>query len=271
MEEQLSRPASRSSTFASLVVQELRAAGRRPQFLALAALVVLVAPVSGMLSLGGAAYDHWVSYFTTMFDWVGLAYPLVVALLTQPRLLDEWANSYASYTRTRLRPARYFWMKALTSAVIAAVVFLAMTLTCFAVARATYTDHGYGVPLAGAIESRYPLSQLWAVSPALYVIGFSAWVALVTAAVAIWCTLLTAVIANRFVALAAPPVLWFLANFGMAVLGLEELSLPPFRFQITQQPIWTEFAGLGAIVLFSTALGVVIRRRDYLTPGIVRE
>ena len=252
-----------------LVCQELRSAVRRPQFGVVAIVLVLIGPVSGLAILGSSALDHWMTYFTSMFDWVGLVYPLAVALLTQPRLLDEWSNTYVLSTRTRVSPGRYFAAKVITSALLAAGVFLVMTLVAFAAARLTYTDHGYGVPLVGPIEDRFPLSQLWGISPMLYVIGFSLWVAVVSAAVAVVCTLLSAVIGNRFVALAAPLILWFIANFGLAVLDWEELALPPFRFHIIQQPVWTEFAGLGLIVLVAAVLYGLVRRNGYLSAGIV--
>ncbi|MBZ2199717.1 hypothetical protein [Occultella gossypii] len=259
-----------AGTLRRLVITDLRRSARRPQLLAMAALLVVVPPISGILALPGYAFDHWMSYFTVMSDSIGLIFPLVVALLTQLRLQDEWSNTWALTTRTRTGARAYFASRVLVSAVLAAGVFGVQTIVCFAVARATYTDHGYGVPLAGQIEGRFPFSQLWAVSPALYVLVFCLWVAFVAGTVAAWCTLLTAVIGNKFVALAAPLVLWFMANFGLAVLRLEAFSLPPFRFHITQQPIWTELAGWAAIAVVTAGLSVFVDRRDYQTPGIVR-
>lgn len=253
-----------------IVSNDLRASFRRPQVITVALLIITLAPVSAMVSLPSYAFDHWMSYFTVMFDWVGLTFPLLVVLLSQVRLLDEWSNTYALLTRTRVGARTYFGSRLLVSALIAAAVFFVLTLVCFAVAWSTYTDHGYGVPLAGPIESRFPFSQLWAVSPVVYILVFSVWVALVSGTVAVVCTLLTAVIGNKFVAMVAPLVLWFITNFGLAVVGLEEFSLPPFRFFITQQPIWTEFAGWAAILLAAMGLYAFVRRHDYQTAGIVR-
>ena len=253
-----------------LVGNDLRASVRRPQVIVVALLIIVIPPVSGVMALPGYALDHWMPYFTLMFDGVGLAFPLLVALLSQLRLLDEWSNTYALLTRTRVNPAIYFTSRLLVSALLAAAVFFVMTLACFAVARLTYTDHGYGVPSQGPIESRFPFSQLWAISPGLYVLVFSLWVAWVAGTVAAWCTLLTAVIGNKFLALAAPLVLWLGMNFVLAVLGLEALSLPPFRFHITQQPIWTELVGWAVIALIAAGLHVFVQRRDYQTVGITR-
>ncbi|WP_448072405.1 hypothetical protein [Georgenia yuyongxinii] len=209
-------------------------------------------------------------YLTLMFDTVALPFPLIVALLSQPRILDEWSNTYALLTRTRVNRSTYFASRVLVSSLLAASVFFVMTIVSFAVARLTYTDHGYDVPSLGPIESRFDLSQFWAISPVVYVIVFSLWAALVAGTVGAWSTLLTAVMGNKFMALAAPLVVWFVANFVLAVLGLEEFSLPPFRFHISQQPIWTAIVGWAAIVLATAGLYVYVRRRDYQTPGIVR-
>lgn len=252
------------------LLDELRASIRRPQFVVVAALIVIVPPVSGVASLSGYALDHWMSYATIMFDGLGLLFPLLVTLLTQPRLLDEWSNTYANSVRTRVAPAQYFRTKVASSAILAGAVFLTATALSLLVARLTYTDHGYGVASAGPIETRFPLSQLWALSPALYVIALCLWVGLVAASVGIWCTLLTALVSNRFVALVAPLVLWTAVQFGLAVIGLEELSLPPFRFHLIQQPIWTEFVGLIAITVASAAMLYIVRKSDYQSPGIVR-
>lgn len=252
------------------VGNDLRASIRRPQVIVIALLIILVPPVSGVMALPGYALDHWMPYFTLMLDVVALPFPLLVALLTQPRLLDEWSNTYALLIRTRVNPSTYFASRMLVSALLAAAVFFVMILVCFAVARFTYTDHGYDVPSLGPIESRFDFSQLWAISPAVYAVVFSLWVALVAGTVGAWCTLLTAVIGNKFVALATPLMLWFIVNFILAVLGFEELSLPPFRFHISQQPIWTDLLGWVAIALMTAGLYVFVRRRDFQTSGLVR-
>ncbi|WP_163544871.1 hypothetical protein [Occultella kanbiaonis] len=210
------------------------------------------------------------SLFSLMFNGVGLLFPLLVTLLTQPRLLDEWSNSYALQVWTRVTPQSYFLSKALGAASVASGVFFALTAVSFGLARLTYTDNGYQVPLAGAIEFRFPLSQLWGVSPALYIVAYCVWVALVAGAVAILSTLLTAVTSNKFVALAAPFILWTGVNFALAVLRLEAFSLPPFRFQITQQPVWTEVVGLCGIVLAIMMLYRFVHGQRYQTAGIVR-
>lgn len=254
----------------SLVREELRAAVRRPQFFVVVGLIVIVVFWSGFSALASSALDHWTEHFTGMFSWFTLIYPLAIALLTQPPLLDEWSNTYALSTRTRVSLGRYFASKVVAAAVLAAALFLALTLVCFLVAKLTYTDHGYGVPLAAPIETRFPFSQLWAVSPALYVVVFSLWVSLVSATVAAWCTLLTAVIANKFAALAAPLLLWLATNVVLTVLGAEELKLPPYRFDITQQPIWTELAGWVALLASTAVLWLFVRRRQYQSAGIVR-
>jgi len=251
------------------VSNDVRASLRRPHIIVLALLLVVVPPISGIAVLPGYALDHWMSYFTLMIDAVALPFPLLVTLLTQPRLLDEWSNTYALSTRTRANPATYFASRVLTSALLAAAVFFVMTLGCFVVARLTFTDHD-DVPLVGPIESRFDLSQFWTISPGVYVIVYTLWVALVAGTVGAWCTLLTAVIGNKFVALAAPLVLWFVANFALAVFGLEAFSLPPFRFHIQQQPIWTDVLGWVAIALATAGLYFFVHRRDYQTTGIVR-
>lgn len=253
-----------------LIADYLRTSYRRPQVAVVALLIVVIPPVLGIISAPAYSFDHWMSYFTVMFDGVGLIFPLLVALLTQPKLLDEWSNTYALATRLRVAPAAYFGVRVIVSGILASVVFFALTAVCFAAARLTYIHPGPEVPLVAPVETRYQLSQLWALSPVLYMVVFCLWVALVAGTVAVACTLFTAVISNKFVALAAPLILWFLANFGLAVLRLEAFALPPFRFHIRQQPVWTEIAGWAAILLVVGALYAFVHRRDYQTAGIVR-
>ena len=269
MAEQL-KAATAGRTAPWLIGDDLRAVLRRPHFVVLSVVIIAAPPVSGVVSLPGYAFDHWMSYFTVMVDWVALTFPLLVTLLTQPRLLDEWSNTYAALTRPRVSAADYFRARVLVSGVLAAAVFFAMTVVCFVVARLTFTDHGYGTALVAPIEGRFPLSQIWGIQPILYPVVFSAWVAVVAGTVGAWCTLVTAVVSNKFVALAAPFVLWLAADFALAVLGQEELSLPPFRFHIKQQPVWTEFVGWAAIAVVTVGLWAFVRRRDYRSAGIVR-
>lgn len=251
-------------------VDDVRASARRPHVIVLSILIIVVPSISGLLARGGYALDHWMSYFTIMLDLVALPFPLLVALLTQPRLLDEWSNTFALSVRTRQSPSQYVASRILASGVLAGAVFLAMTLLSFLVARLTFSDHGYDIPSLGPIETRFDMSQLWALSPGFYVVTYSLWVGMVAATVGAWCTLLTALIANKFVALAAPMLLWFGGNFVLAVIGLEELAFPPFRFHISQQPLWDDLAGW--LVILATIAGMywIVRRRDFQTTGIVR-
>lgn len=253
-----------------LIIDDIRVSVRRPQMVVAALLILVVPPVSGYVSLPAYAFSHWTAYFTVMIDAVALIFPLLITLITQPRLLDEWSNSYALATRQRVEPARYFGARVAAWAILAAVVFLVLTIVCFAVARWTYSYPSPEGPPGVLVETRYQFSQLWAVSPALYLVVYCLWVALVSGTVAAVCTLITAVVGNKFVALAAPFVLWSLTDFGLAVLDLAALSLPPFRFHIKQQPIWTEFAGWALILIVLGALYLYVHRRDYQTAGIVR-
>lgn len=252
-----------------LICDDLRASIRRPQVVALTVLLWVAPALLAYLSLPSYALDHWTSYFSIMLDWVALFFPLLVSLLTQIRLVDEWSNTYALATRTRVRPTTYFASRVLTSALLSSGTFLAMTLVCFVVARLTFTNHGLDVPLVAPIEDRYSFSQLWARSPLLWVVTYSAWVAVVAGAVGAWCTVLTALIGNRFVAVVAPLVLWIGATLALEAAGLDYLGLPPFRFNITQQPVWTEFPAMVGICLVTAALYLAVRRREFQTPGIV--
>lgn len=253
-----------------LVLADLLASFRRPQVAVLALLLIAIPPLSGYVVLPAYAFDHWTSYFTVMFEGLGLAFPLFVALLTQPRLLDEWSNTFALATRARVAPRRYFGARLATSAAIAFVVFLALTAACFAMAKATYSFPAGEVPPSVHVELRLQFSQLWSVSPMLYVAVYCLWVALVAATVAAFCTLVTALVGNKFLALAAPFLLWQIVNFTLAALSLEAFALPPFRFHITQQPVWTELVGWAGILTVIAVLYTYAHRRDYQTPGIVR-
>ena len=111
-----------------VVSQDLRASLRRPEVIALSLLIIIGPALNGYLTRYGYALDNWVSYFINLIDAVAMPFPLLVTLLTQPRLVDEWSNTYALSTRTRLRPRSYFASKVYSSALISGVVFTAMML-----------------------------------------------------------------------------------------------------------------------------------------------
>lgn len=250
-----------------LIGQNVGATVRRPYVLLLAVVIAVVPSLMTFLGRDAWALDHWMSYASNMFDWVALLFPLLVTLLTQVVLVDECSNTYALAARARTTPARYLGAKACAAAVVSGVVFGLMATINFVVASLTFLD--IGEPLYAPIETRYQLSELWATSPWLYLVTYTLWVALVAATVAVWCTLLTAVIGNKFVALAAPIVLWTVTNFGLAVLGWEAAALPPFRFHIKQQAAWLETPGWVALLVVIAGLWVLIRRRNYMTSGLV--
>ena len=170
------------------------------------------------------------------------------------------------------RPPRstLFLSKVLISGVLAFAVFFVMAVVSALVAVVTFSDKGIAQDIPTPIAEAFSFSQLWTLSPALFVVVYCLWVGVVSAVVAAACTTLTAVIRNPFAALISPFLLWTAANFGLAVLGLEAFSLPPFRFHIQQQPVWTEFAGLGLIVILVVALYVFIASRRFQSAGIVR-
>lgn len=252
-----------------LLRQNVWAIVHRRYVLALVLAILVLPSLTTFLEREAWAFDHWMSYASNMFGWAGLLFPLLVTLLTQLPLVDEWSNTYALATRARITPDRYLAAKGLAAAIVAGAVFGLMTAVNFIVARQTFRD--IGDPLFAPIETRYQLAELWAVSPWLYLITYTLWVALVAATVAVWCTLLTAVIGNKFVALAAPMILWTAADFGLAVLRLEAFSLPPFRFHLTQLPAWTELPGWAAGGVVIVGLWIVIRRRNFMTAGLVHQ
>lgn len=256
---------------ASMVRGELRSTFRRPQFVVVAAIIIGFPPVYGTAVLPSYALMDWMDYLAVMLGGIyALVFPLLVTLLVQSRLLDEWSNSYASYTRTRVSSRTYFGAKVLASATIAAAVYALAMGIAFAWSHLTYSDHGMNIHVIRSIESASTWTQLYGVSPALYPVVYTLWVALVAATVGVFATLLAAVISNKFVAIVAPLGIHIGAGFGLAVLWLEEFMLPPFRFNLIQLPIWTEVVPWAVMMAVCAGLYAYIHFRGYRTSGIER-
>lgn len=210
-------------------------------------------------------------YFSIMIGGIyALLFPLLVTFLAQFKLLDEWSNTYFSHTRTRVSPGANFAVKVSGAALLTAAVYALAMAVAFVWAHLTYTDHGYGVPVTRAVESASTWTQLYGVSPVLYPVAYSLWVALVAATMAIFAVMLSAIISNKFLASVAPFIIFFGSGFVLAIFRLESYSLPPFRFNLVQLPIWTEIVPWSGMVVVCIFLYVYIHRHDYRTPGIER-
>ncbi len=213
-------------------VSSLRVAFTRPQTYLSILLVLLVCLITGFSARSNTNYEHWSDYFISFFDWIGLLFPLTVALLTQLLLLDEWDNTYVMQVRTRVNIGAYFRHKVITAATTAFIVFTLLILLILGIANLTFIQGEINTDPYKPLEQRHDLSQIAGISIPLYIIVFALWVGLIAAILAVICTLATACIENKFLALIAPFIGWQAVQIIIAYARIEKFALPPFRSQV---------------------------------------
>lgn len=252
---------------------ELSQSVRTLRFVGIAFVIVLLPTLYGLAIRDAYALTDAADLFTLMLsNLVPLMFPLLVSLTYQPRLLDEWSNSFPRLTRTRIDVRGYLATRAGVAATLASTVFAVMILVAWLSAHSLFGDAGFAQASPVAVSDRFTFSQVHAISPVLFVLCYSGWVGLNAGAYAVFSTALSAVAGNRFLALAAPLVLYFLGGFALAVLGLEEISPSSsiFPFNITQQPMLFAVVPLMFVLVTSAALFALVHRRNYATAGLDR-
>lgn len=236
-------------------------------------MVVVVLPSGyGLAIRDEYALVDPVDLFTLMLsDVVPLTFPLWVVFLYQPRLLDEWANSFGRGVRTRMPMGWYVASRAAVAAVWAAGVFAAMVVLTWVVAHVTFGE-GFAQAQPMPVAERFTFSQVYAVSPVLFVVVFATWVGLNAAVYGVLGTAASALVGNRFLALLAPMAVYLVSGFVLAVLGLEYLSptTSVFPFSIVQQPMVFAFVPLAGALAVTAVAFAVVRRQEYFSAGLDR-
>lgn len=207
-------------------------------------VIVLMPLINGMLSMRGTdlrdPYDH---FELALSNYLPLLFPLLASLLYAPRVALETAQNFASPAQARLGRRRYVLGHVTQAAAWGFAVFATSIL-------ATWIYTMYIAPHAGTLyvpqgdsldpSSRTTFGQLMHVSPVVYVVFYAAWVGLHGALYSVAAVICVYLIGQRVVALATPMVVVFVADFALAVLGLERFTLTgaPFPGSMDQGPMW---------------------------------
>lgn len=194
-----------------------------------------------------AARTHQVD---TSMDLLGLMYrgvtpatlPLVVMLLAPVDFADQVAHRYLAYCRPRCDLRRHIQKRVVHAALSVGAIYLVGTAlaaaTALAASRWPLTGH---VLIDGPSGTAATFTQLTDYSTALYVFVYSVWVALNAALITVATMVLVLLLKSRLLALVLPFLVYWVENFVLAVLGLEQYRTVSaiFPFSLRQQPIWT--------------------------------
>lgn len=238
-----------------------------------AAVIVALPTAYGLTIRDQYALVDAQDLFTLMLgDVMPLTFPLWVSLLYQPRLLDEWANSFTRGVRTRMPMRTYLASRAAVAATWAAGVFSTMVVLAWVAAFAVFGSSGMVQASPVPVAERFTFSQLYAVSPVVFITVYAAWVGLNAAAYGVLSTAASALIGNRFIALVTPIAFYLVAGFALAVLRLEHIGTATsiFPFSIVQQPIGYALVPLLGVLVLAAAAFVVAGRQQYFTAGLER-
>jgi hypothetical protein len=265
----------------TLIIQEIRSVLRSPTT-AIASAIIATPAIFGYMTRASYTLVDELDLFSLMLsNLLPLTFPLLVVALYLPRVSDEFSNNFVNVARVRSSVSSYLGVKVATGALVAFVTFSLAVL--LAGLLAFWIDPALGLTKfrpeamgmnqeALMVESltRYTFSQLLASSPLVYCLVYAAWVGLNAAIYIVLGLLALALIENRFVALAAPFLVYQLANFTLAVLGFEEfgISTSIFPFSINQQPMWHPVVPLAATVAVAAIIWSYMRFREFDTSGL---
>lgn len=237
-------------------------------------LLIVVFPVYWVLSRN-ALYAYPLSAFgTAMSSPVSLALPLIAVAVYLFRFSREMESRFVVYTRTRRNIVQYLAEKATANAIAvfivfflyAAISFIAIVWVAPAAGWLQFDLAGYGIHYASPDEF-VRLSELWAVSPALYGLAYAIWCGIngsIWASIGFVALLL---VPNRFVALSLPFGACIVLTAALSLLGLDVFSPYPLwiLFGYTQSAAWTALAPLGLLaVVGGTLLLVTLRRSPHI-------
>lgn len=242
-------------------------------------LLIIVLPVLyGLFIKDSYALVDPMDHFTLMLsNLLPLTFPLLVTLLGAQCFAEVLADRYLFYTATRTSLRKYLASHgAVLMATAFAVFFLAVLLAwvvAFLVEPALGNTTYYGAEGTGTVAEptqRHTFTQLVSLSPLVYGMVYAVWVGACAAVFALLGMLLLLVIPHRFVALSLPFVGYQVVSFVLAVLGLEAFvpSSVVFPFNIIQQPLWTPFVPLVALIALCAILVAKVHARPEEIQGL---
>lgn len=209
------------------------------------------------------AYDAWL--WAHEGPHVLLAPLLAVLPFADSYALDR-TQGYLRHVLIRVSRTRYFLAKFLANLLAGGLAIVLPYLAVF-----IYTSFAYPRGLAPVAQSRIPfdplpgpLGYLYRQAPDFYILfliglGFVFGAAYATLGLAI-----SSLINNRYLVLATPFLLYHIANFVLAVLGLEAWT-PPVTLiaHAVKTASWlTVFGELGGIFIISAVWFLALAKRD---------
>lgn len=266
---------------AALIIQELKSVLRSPaSFIAM--VIVAIPTAFGYLTRSSNTLVDELDLFSLMLsNLLPLTFPLLVVALYLPRVSDEFSNNFVNVARVRSSIGSYMTAKVATGAIFAfstfALAVMLAGLFAFGVDPALGLTHfrpeAMGLDQEALVDeslTRYTFSQLLSLSPLVYCVVYALWVGLNAASYSVLGLLALMFAENRFVALAAPFLVYQLVNFALAVLGFEEfgVSTSIFPFSINQQPLWHPLVPFVVIFAATAAVWSYARFREFDTPGL---
>lgn len=219
--------------------------------------------IPGAHPLLNNAYDTWLFAFAG--SW-GLLAPFIAVLPFADSYVQDRTEGWLRYVLLRSPYRHYFFAKFLTNLLAGGIAVALPMLLLF-----VFTNIFYPRGLAPVDQSRIPsnplpgtLGDMYRVSPDLYIlfrIGLGFLFGAIYATVGL---VIATLVNNRYVVLATPFLLYNIANFVLAVLGLAEWTppatlIPDHVFTTT----WlTVFGELGGIFAMSIVCLLLLARRS---------
>lgn len=206
---------------------------------------------------------------------VPLIFPLLAVLIFPAPFSTRLVDRFIFYTRTRISIESYLVRVACANGLLTFSVFFLMVIVTFL--SAFYLAPAAGVrfdlssapieQLRSSQDNAFTFSQLLSIGNGVFALVYATWVGLFGAIIATVGLIATLLIPQRVVALALPTIIYFLENFGLAVVGLEVFRsvTSVFPFALEQQAIattipalieWVGYALIGVIILVSRRFSV---------------
>jgi len=239
-----------------------------------AALLVLPSLYGTVIS-DGYALSGPVDFFTLIMGGVlPLIFPLLAVAVYAVPFSNQLSNRYLVYTRTRIDIRRNLAAKALANLILAFIVFFLVAFLPFL--WAFFIEPSLGVidqyrqsmvgPDGSAVSPSIgnTFSQLLAIGPWAYGVGYSMVLGLNGSIYASLGFVLLFLISNRFVAIAIPFVGYNIANFVFGVLAIPQFSPAiVFPFNLIQFPMWVPFVPFTILAFVALALAVYVHRNTH--------
>ncbi len=256
------------------VRKELRTALSWKVGVFVAALLVLPSLFGTVIS-DGYALSGSADFFTLVMAGVlPLIFPLLAVAVYAVPFSDQLSNRYLVYTRIRIDIRRNLATKALANLILAFIVFFLVAFIPFL--WAFFIEPSLGVineyhqsrvspgVVAVSPSTINTFSQLLAIGPWAYGVGYSLVLGLNGAIYASLGFLLLFLIPNRFVAIAIPFVGYNIFNFVFGVLAIPQFSPAiVFPFNLTQFPMWVPFVPFTVLIVVALGLAVYVHRNTH--------